>query len=214
MKPKDTIRKLRELTAVKGFFTPVDIQKVSGTTISYTYLLLSRMEKDGRVKRFGTGIYVLEGVDFDPTRIALSIYQPCYLSFDTVLFQNGILSQGGYTLTIASLRRSKELEIGGLKVQYISIPKKLFWGFNKDWVALPEKAFIDYCWLVKEGKRDPSLSTWYLNKLDQRVLNRAFQGSGLSGFQGFEEKVRGVLKGLEEMAGREDRYEYKVSRRR
>lgn len=196
MKPRDIIRQIGRLGV--EYFTPADIQKLTGSVDrNYIYLLLVRLEKEGAVKRLCQGVYVLEGRDYDLPRVAAQIYQPAYVSFDTVLFESGILSQGGYTITVATTRRARERTMDdGAIVQYITVPRALFWGFDTGTLrASPEKAFVDYCWLVKDGGVDPTLGTWYPDNLSAGSVGKivaGFEGRGIA----IQETVAKVLEGI------------------
>ena len=203
MKTKDIIQKVLALNL--DYITPVDVQKLTGCTQEYAHLLLTRMEKDGRLKRLGHGIYVLPYQEYDIVKIALQLCQPSYISFDYVLHNAGILSQGGYTITLATLQRSRTRTLGDMRIEYISIPKKLFWGFDlQTLTAFPEKAFIDYCYLVMQKKVNPSLNTWYLENLNKDKLKKMTEQVP----QKLANTVWNVVEQLKEQSEQERKYFY------
>jgi hypothetical protein len=197
MKPRDIIRQIGDLP--REYFTPLEVQKITGRPEKgYIYLLLKRLEESGSIRRLSQGIYVIEGREYSVKNIALDAYKPSYLSFQAALFDAGVLSQGGYTITLATLLRPKQRIIDGLEVRYIKIPERLFWGFDvATMVAEPEKAFIDYCWLSTVQPVDPSLSTWYADSLNQRKLSRMIKKVESEGYAPLAGLAREMFQDLE-----------------
>lgn len=82
----------------------------------------------------------------------------------------GILSQVPYTLTFATPKRSRRLTLGGTAIRYHQLKDTLFFGYVMDeglYVAEPEKALLDQCYLFARGLADLA---W--TELDLSAINR------------------------------------------
>ena len=78
---------------------------------------------------------------------AIMLIEPCYLSFESALYDLNIKSRGTYRYQAACLSNSYLLNLGKINVEFIKIPKDYFFGFVwKNGVAWaePEKALLDY----------------------------------------------------------------------
>lgn len=175
----------------KNYFSFADIRKISGLKEQSLKVALSRLAKDGQVTRIGRGFYSLDAAKINWGKIALEIYGPGYVSFESVLADHGILSQKPSNLTIATTKRSRKMETAGLLIFYRHINPELFWGFsNQDGIltATPEKAFLDLAYLSLNGYAhfdveemnldllDKKRLKEYLNKIDNRKLDKLVNG--------------------------------------
>lgn len=175
MEPRELIEKIRALG--RGWFTTEDVLQALGSERqAQADRLLSKSLVDGQVKELSQGIYLIDGEDCDFLNVALAMYQPSYLSFEWALFSaRHVLNQGGYTITMAT-RQPEDREIVILDCvtfSYISIPPELYWGFHPtELFASPEKALIDYSWLVLRGEVDPLMASWSPYNINKKKLGK------------------------------------------
>jgi len=147
---------LRELASIgKGFFTLPDLEKVTTLPRKSLKVSLTRWLKRGLLERAAPGIYVVPGSAPRPEVIAGQLYFPCYLSFEAALNRSGILNLVPYSLTFATIHKTKTTTVSGREVVYRQIKKELFFGFEMRgniYVAEPEKALLDLVYMSTFGK--------------------------------------------------------------
>jgi hypothetical protein len=124
--------------------------------------------KKGVISNVRRGFYVKE--EFDPFELAVKIFPPAYIGFETVLLKEGVIFQYDSTVTVASYL-SREIEVKGylfryrkLKATVLTSPEGLV--FNDQYtIAEKERAFLDILYLNRDFYVD------HFEKLDKnRVL--------------------------------------------
>lgn len=157
----------------KLFFSTSDIEKITGLSRDSLKVSLSRLVKKDLIVRLSRGIFILpKSIDKIP-EIANQLYSPSYLSFESALSRYGIISQVPYTITFATLNRSKRMILGGIEVEYRQVKKDLFTGFSKEnnfFVASPEKALLDEVYLVSRGLASIAFDELDLGRIDKKLL--------------------------------------------
>jgi len=147
------LQKLKEFD--KFYYTVAEIQAILGQSRPATKVAINRFMKTGVLGRLGRDVYVPGLGDYNLEEIAVALYMPCYISFESALSKYGILSQIPHTLTCATSRRSKKIRLGGREVEYRKLKKELFFGYrfvDKIALAEPEKALLDQLYFVSLGK--------------------------------------------------------------
>jgi hypothetical protein len=120
--------------------------------------------KKGILNNIRKGYYVKD--EFEPFELAVKIYPPAYIGFETVLLKEGVVFQYDATITVASYL-SREIEIGGYVFRYrklkgtlLTSPEGLI--FNERFtIAEKERAFLDILYLNRDFYVD------HLEKLDK-----------------------------------------------
>lgn len=108
---------------------------------------LSKYVSAGKLVRLRRGIYAKDK-NYSPLELAVKIYTPSYISFETVLTRSGVNFQYYKEIFVASYL-SRELKIDGHKIKLIKLQNKILtdnYGVdNKDglMIASPERAFLD-----------------------------------------------------------------------
>jgi predicted transcriptional regulator of viral defense system len=184
IKPRD-IRLVERLALFdKPFWSVADLQKVLGYKSRETLLVaLHRLARQGVLVRVRRGIYRVSIRPGDTAVLANLLYRPSYLSFESALSRFGVLSQIPYTVTLATIRRSKRTILDGTDVEYRQLRADLFFGYRIDnglEIAEPEKALLDSLYLMKRGKLDLPL-----DELDLSGLSSAKLGSFGARFPGY-----------------------------
>jgi len=124
----------------------------------------------GVLVRLRRGVYQVALQSPALARIANTLVYPSYLSFESALSRYGVLSQVPYMLTFATPRRSRRLTLGGAAVRYHQLKDTLFFGYVMTeglYVAEPEKALLDQCYLAARG-----LASLAWDELDLSAINR------------------------------------------
>jgi hypothetical protein len=123
--------------------------------------------KKGIISNVRRGFYVKE--EFDPFELAVKIFPPAYIGFETVLLKEGVIFQYDTTITVAS-HLSREIEIGGyvlrfrkLKDTVLTSPEGLVFG-DRYTIAEKERAFLDILYLNRDFYVD------YFETLDKKKV--------------------------------------------
>jgi len=135
-------------------FSRLDLQKVSQLKETSLKVALSRAIKSGDVLRLANGFYATSVYQISWEQLAVSIYGPGYVSFESALGYYNILNQQSAELTVATTRRGKTISIRNQNIFYRHIREDLFWGYiqkEKFLLAEPEKAFLDLAYLSLNG---------------------------------------------------------------
>jgi len=133
---------------------------------------LQRLNKNGILIRVIKGKYVLASADYGDFELANFLVQPSYVSFESALSFYGVLPQFTYTLTSATIKRTKKIFFSK-EYEYTHLNRNLFWGYvkNKDFlIATPEKAFLDTLYISSKGIRRVDLDELDISSLDKKVL--------------------------------------------
>lgn len=157
----------------KPYFSLADLEKILGQQRPSLYVTLNRLVEHGVLVRLRRGVYqaALQGPALP--RIANTLVYPSYLSFESALSRYGILSQAPYMLTFATSRRSQRLTLGDTAVQFHQLKADLFFGYTLAdglYVAEPEKALLDQCYLASRGLASLTWEELDLTHLDRDQL--------------------------------------------
>ncbi len=112
-----------------------------------------RYVKTGKLYRIRRGFYAKDK-DYNEFELAVKIYTPSYISFETVLYQAGVIFQFYKTIFIASYL-NRQLTIDGRVYLYKKIKDSILTnpaGLNtidNYSIASPERAFLDTLYLNK-----------------------------------------------------------------
>ncbi len=107
--------------------------------------------KRGNLIRLRPGIFA-KTKDYDPKELGTSIYSPSYISFETVLRENGIIFQYYETIFLASYTR-REIKCGGHTFSYRKLKDEVLYNQagiaskNGYGIAGKERAFLDMIYL-------------------------------------------------------------------
>jgi predicted transcriptional regulator of viral defense system len=135
-----------------NIITPKGISLTKNTTKNYSYVLLTRLERQGKLKKIKKGKYTSSTNIY---AIATNIITPSYLSFWSGIAYKGKTEQLLNTIFIACTKKVRDLEFENYKIKFIKLSKNKFFGFYKEisgneeiFVASNEKLLLD-CLLYK-----------------------------------------------------------------
>jgi len=123
--------------------------------------------KKNMITQVRRGIYAKD--NYDPLELAVKIFPPAYVGFETVLFKEGMVFQYDETITIASYL-SREVRAGHYNLRYRKLKESILTSpegleFRPYYtVAGKERAFLDMLYLNREFYMD------YIGKLDRKKV--------------------------------------------
>jgi predicted transcriptional regulator of viral defense system len=157
----------------KQYFSLQDLYKFSDTEKASLKVALSRAVRDKKIVRLANGLYAKDINSLPWENLAVNIYSPSYISFESALNHYNILSQQSTQLTLATTKRRKDININDQIIIYRHIKSDLFWGYIKkdDYlIAEPEKAFLDLAYLSLNGYSHFDSEEMNLKLLDKKKI--------------------------------------------
>lgn len=143
------------LKSGRKFYKMADLMKVSGLGYTACRAAASRLVKGKLLLRVGKELYGNLLTEFAIEEAACRAYAPSYISFEYALCHHGVIDQMSVVLTMATLRKSREVSIGRTTVVYQHLRKNLFWGYEAEgdsFIACPEKALLDLLYLDRKRR--------------------------------------------------------------
>ncbi len=174
-------------------FSSRDLSSLLELSPRLTLYYLQKGIKDHLFLRLKNGLYTLAT---DPARIeeiANRLYAPSYLSFEFALSHYNLIPETIYSVTSATTKATREYEVNGTAYTYTTIPPVAYTGYiplTQDYrsylIADPEKAVVDYLYLLALGRRghyerldvsklDHTKITQYLSLFKRPSLYKLFQ---------------------------------------
>ena len=146
------------------------LSKLSGLPGPSLQKALLRLEKKGIVAHVGPKLYISRLSPPSLEELAMVLCHPCYISFESALSRNGILSQSPQVLTCATKRKPKRIHTPQGEIAARHLAPRLFWGYRLEngtlW-AEPEKALLDWIyWKSKVEGLPPDLDELNLEEID------------------------------------------------
>jgi len=172
--------KLLELNSItKDYFGLEDIARVLGITPAAARVFAHRYVNNKILIRAKRGIYILrQKWDYfsreQKFEIANLLQVPSYISLVTAMdyYQITTQMQQSFIESIAT-KRTKVIEIDGSIFNYTKLNQDFYKGFikqNNFFIATPEKALLDACYLMSFGRYNFDVSAIDLAKLDLNLL--------------------------------------------
>lgn len=104
--------------------------------------------------------------------VGLALASPSYLSFESALYHHNVLSQsprGGLALVTTGRPRQVETPLG--TIRFTHLKPGLFFGYDENRIALPEKAWLDLLYIRgRKGRSGMITETFYLRRLNRQRL--------------------------------------------
>jgi len=101
---------------------------------------LWRLRKKGLIYKIGKW-YIIPPVRIE--EIAVIVQIPCYVSLEWILFKHNIIDQAPYVCTCITTKKPRIINTPLGSIEYKHIKKELFFGYNEQLLAYPEKALLD-----------------------------------------------------------------------
>jgi predicted transcriptional regulator of viral defense system len=157
----------------KSYFSLNDLAKLSDLNKNSLKVSISRAINNGSIIPLVRGLYTNRIAQIPWENLAVNIYHPSYISFESALNYYNILSQQSSAITLATSKRRKEINIQGQIISYRHLRSQLFWGYTKkdDYlIAEAEKAFLDLAYLSLNGYAHFDSSEMNLELLNRKKL--------------------------------------------
>lgn len=174
------INKLKKIN--KLYYTIADLQKITGYKTDSLYVILNRFINQKELMRLASGVYILMERYGEIEKIANLIYFPSYLSFESALSKQGVISQMPYLLNFTTVNKTKKLMLGDYRVEYRKIKEELFWGYKMTdglMIATPEKALFDMYYIASFGKADFDFQAVDKSRIDMNRVKEMFDKFGV-----------------------------------
>jgi len=119
---------------------------------------LRRHEGRGLVERVSTKIYINRlNQQFSPRDLVNVLRPESYISLESAMIEKGITSQSPSVLTCVTPGYPRSFRTKSIGIVYRKISRELYWGYeekatryNKYLIAEPEKALLDWIYLIRQ----------------------------------------------------------------
>jgi predicted transcriptional regulator of viral defense system len=147
----------------KGVFSTVELERMTGLSAGALRKAIRRQTELGMLLRLRKGLYANGLRAPRVEEVASIIYPPAYISCESALFMHGVVDQAPYVLTCITTNKTRTLHTDLGEIAYFHVKKELFFGYqvmDRTFVALPEKAALDYVYLQRQNGFAPALDEW------------------------------------------------------
>jgi predicted transcriptional regulator of viral defense system len=139
---------------------------------------LRRYESRGLVEHISNKVYINRlNQNFSPRELVNILRPESYVSLESALVEQGVISQSPAILTCVTTGYPKTFRSLSVTVSYRKLSKTLYWGFeerrtryNNYKIALPEKALLDWIYLSRQEGLPTPLDEINLKFLNHRKL--------------------------------------------
>lgn len=165
----------------KLYFGYADIAKALGISASSAKVSAGRYVRLGLLVRIKRNVYVLRerwnAAGREEKFVIANLGQvPSYISLMTALDYYEIISQVQRDFfESTALKRTKEVQVSGNLFRYTKVNAAFYFGFKKEkdfFIATPEKALLDACYLMSYGRYALDISAVDAGKLDREEIKR------------------------------------------
>jgi predicted transcriptional regulator of viral defense system len=139
---------------------------------------LAQHVKDRLLSRLKRGLYALKTNPPSDNEIANALYRPSYISFDYALSYYGIIPEVVYQISSATTKPTRLFTTDTLAFGYYTIKTQAYTGYmlrqdgeRRFLIAEPEKALVDYLYILTMGKRGILGDRTVNDRLDITRLN-------------------------------------------
>lgn len=169
---------LQKRIAEKGIsiFTVSEFRRMLDLSETAAQKILERYTKRGLLTRLKQGMYFV--TDNPPTSFFISnrLYRPSYVSFESALSYHKLIPETVYGVTAATTKPTRKFEMGEKAFIYHKIKLSAYTGYAPTemgdeviLLASPEKALVDYLYLVNLGKK-PLYERLAIEELSQEKI--------------------------------------------
>lgn len=145
---------------------------------------LRQLVEEGLLTRLKRGSYTLKTDPPSEEEIANALYKPSYISFEYALAYYNIIPEMTYQVTSATTKPTRLFTTDHQSFSYYTIKPEAYTGYiltqrenKRFYIAKPEKALVDYLYLISLGQRVTSRSHSLNDRLELQSLNHNKIGS-------------------------------------
>lgn len=143
-------------------FSSVELKHIFGWSKTAITFLLHRYAKKGIVVRLKRDLYTLADAQVPEFLIANRLMEPSYVSLESALSFHRVIPETVYAITSVTTSKSKQVLAVGKDFEYHHVVLRGYTGYSAKQlngitvlIADPEKAIVDYYYLVVHGRRQP-----------------------------------------------------------
>ena len=153
----------------KRVWSLAELARLCGESHASVGMSLVRARKKGIVARVGSlWLNMMDAPTLE--EVAFALVSPSYISFESALYRCGILSQAPRgAMTVATLGRPRLVATPLGDIRFIRLKRSLFFGYDAQRVAYPEKAWLDLLYL-RRRKGDTIAETMYPESLNRKRM--------------------------------------------
>lgn len=143
----------------KKVFRTVDFATLLGRDMASVRVELSRLTSRGLLNRASKGLYLNPYNPPSQDELAMVLRSPSYVSMESALARQGILSQSPFTTTLVTTGSTGTIDTATLRFEYHHLQSSWFVGYRRhDTIdmAEPEKALCDLVYLRYRRTREIS----------------------------------------------------------
>jgi predicted transcriptional regulator of viral defense system len=143
----------------KKIFRTVDFATLLGRDMTSVRVELSRLVSRGMLSRASKGLYLNPYNPPTQDEMAMVLRSPAYISMESALARQGILSQSPFTMTLVTTGSTGTVDVMNTRFEYHHLQSAWFAGYRRrdtaD-MAEPEKALCDLVYLRYRRTRELS----------------------------------------------------------
>ncbi len=144
-----------------------------------TEYALNQLTEEGLLTRFKRGYYALKIDPPSEEEIANALYKPSYISFEYALAYYNIIPEMTYQITSATTKPTRLFTVNHSAFSYYTIKQEAYTGYvlaqreeSRFYIAEPEKALVDYLYIISLGERVVSGVRSLNDRLELGNLNK------------------------------------------
>lgn len=141
-------------------FTNLEFARIFNLSPYQAEYNLRQLIDEGLLIRLKKGVYMLTIDPPGEEEIANALYKPSYISFEYALGYYNIIPEMVYQITSATTKPTRLFTVEHNSFAYYTIKPAAYTGYNltqqgerKFYIAEPEKALVDYLYVISLGKR-------------------------------------------------------------
>lgn len=141
-------------------FTNLEFARIFGLSKDQTEYNLRELTREGLLTRLKKGFYMLKTDPPLEEEVANALYKPSYLSFEYALAYYNIIPEMVYQITSATTKPTRLFTVGHYSYSYYTVKPQVYTGYilsqrgeRRFYIAEPEKALVDYLYIISLGQR-------------------------------------------------------------
>lgn len=140
---------------------------------------LHQLISEGLLTRLKKGLYILKTDSPSEEEIANILYKPSYISFEYALAYYNIIPEMVYQITSATTKPTRLFTVEHNSFSYYTIKLEAYTGYtlvkrgeSRFYIAEPEKALVDYLYVISLGLRSLSGGVSINDRIELGFLNK------------------------------------------
>ncbi|MBW6441479.1 hypothetical protein K0B04_01040 [Patescibacteria group bacterium] len=116
---------------------------------------INYLKNSGKIIQLKRGLYAIKGRSVNNMELANKLRTPSYITFETVLFKEGIIFQWDGRITLAS-KESIKMTVGGVNMIFRQVKSSILFSSQgivaneKYFIASKERALLDMIYIKKD----------------------------------------------------------------